>query len=135
VSRWRRKAIEAAKQSGQSTTMDVEAQTSLTELFETCGSKTLIFWGEPQGAERTLAEELMKAASGTNEDSALLVIIGPEAGLTDEECAQVETAGGKAVSLGPTILRIETAAVAAAVICGCWTQMNTGVLTRILPAS
>ena len=115
--------------------MDVEAQTSLTELFETCGSKTLIFWGEPQGAERTLAEELMKAASGTNEDSALLVIIGPEAGLTDEECAQVETAGGKAVSLGPTILRIETAAVAAAVICGCWTQMNTGVLTRILPAS
>ena len=35
VSRWRRKAIEAAKQSGQSTTMDVEAQTSLTELFET----------------------------------------------------------------------------------------------------
>jgi len=122
LTRWRRKAVEAAKQSGQSAAMIVEAMTSIAELLEASGSKTRIFFGEPRRAERTIADELRTAESRTNKDSALLVIIGPEGGLSDEECRQIESAGGKAVRLAPTILRIETAAVAAAAVWACWVQ-------------
>ena len=41
------------------------------------------------------------------------VLIGPEGGFTDEEIAVIEAAGGKPLNLGPHILRLETAAVAA----------------------
>jgi len=40
------------------------------------------------------------------------VLIGPEGGLTDEEEESVRAAGFLAVSLGPRILRTETAALA-----------------------
>ena len=39
------------------------------------------------------------------------IFIGPEGGLSNEELAQFETAGAQVVTLGPTILRAETAAV------------------------
>jgi 16S rRNA (uracil1498-N3)-methyltransferase len=39
------------------------------------------------------------------------VIVGPEGGLTDDEVAQFEQASAASVSLGPRILRTETAAL------------------------
>lgn len=42
------------------------------------------------------------------------VVIGPEGGFTDAEGERLAALGGRAVGLGPRILRIETAAVAAA---------------------
>jgi 16S rRNA (uracil1498-N3)-methyltransferase len=52
------------------------------------------------------APPIQKAAGG----AALLV--GPEGGWTDEERTQASEAGWRACSLGPTILRTETAALA-----------------------
>jgi len=43
----------------------------------------------------------------------IAVIIGPEGGFSDREAAAVKAAGGRAVSLGKTILRTETAGIAA----------------------
>jgi 16S rRNA (uracil1498-N3)-methyltransferase len=43
----------------------------------------------------------------------LLVIVGPEGGLTDDEVARFTGAGAAAVSLGPRVLRTETAALVA----------------------
>lgn len=40
-----------------------------------------------------------------------IVVVGPEGGLTAEERGALEAAGGRCLALGPTILRIETAAV------------------------
>ena len=42
------------------------------------------------------------------------IAVGPEGGLTDSELAAARAAGWKTVSLGPRILRVETAAVALA---------------------
>jgi len=44
------------------------------------------------------------------------MLIGPEGGFTERECELIESAGGRAVHLNDATLRIETAAVAAAVI-------------------
>ena len=41
----------------------------------------------------------------------LLIIFGPESGFTDGEARQARAAGAQAVSLGPRILRTETAAM------------------------
>lgn len=43
----------------------------------------------------------------------LVIAVGPEGGLERDELAQLEDAGFRRVSLGPTILRFETAAIAA----------------------
>ena len=43
-----------------------------------------------------------------------LVLIGPEGGWSDEEARQLEGLGFRPVSLGPRILRVETAAIVAA---------------------
>jgi 16S rRNA (uracil1498-N3)-methyltransferase len=59
-------------------------------------------------------------ASRTPTDTVAL-FIGPEGGWTDPERAQASAAGWTAASLGPTILRAETAAVAAlSVIVNTW---------------
>lgn len=47
--------------------------------------------------------------SNTREATDILVIIGPEGGFTEQEVKLVEKMGGKSVSLGPRILRTETA--------------------------
>lgn len=45
-----------------------------------------------------------------------IAVTGPEGGLTDAELAAFEAAGATVVSLGPTILRAQTAAVVAATL-------------------
>jgi 16S rRNA (uracil1498-N3)-methyltransferase len=40
-----------------------------------------------------------------------VVAIGPEGGLTDEECRRAADSGWQLVNLGPRILRVETAAI------------------------
>jgi len=44
----------------------------------------------------------------------VIALVGPEGGFTPEELATVEAAGGRRVSLGPYVLRVETAAIAVA---------------------
>jgi 16S rRNA (uracil1498-N3)-methyltransferase len=46
----------------------------------------------------------------------LVIAVGPEGGLERDELADLEAAGFRRVSLGPTILRFETAAIAALAI-------------------
>lgn len=46
----------------------------------------------------------------------MLLIVGPEGGLTEVERHEVMEAGARQVSLGPRILRIETAALAMAAV-------------------
>jgi 16S rRNA (uracil1498-N3)-methyltransferase len=44
-------------------------------------------------------------------EGAVILLVGPEGGFTDQEISTAENAGAKPVSLGPRILRAETAAV------------------------
>jgi 16S rRNA (uracil1498-N3)-methyltransferase len=67
---------------------------------------------------RNAIEEAAQAAAG--EMPALEIAIGPEGGWAPEEEALFDANGWRAVSLGPRILRAETAAIAAlAVVASC----------------
>ena len=48
------------------------------------------------------------------QNTGLQFAIGPEGGFTDEELAAARAAGWRPLSLGPRILRVETAAIALA---------------------
>ncbi len=107
--RWQRIAHEAAKQSGLPVQPKVDPPSTFEALMAIASTTelSLLFWeGERTQPISQLGAELKTAAQK-------LVIIGPEGGFAPEEVARAQTHGVRTVSLGPQILRVETAAVAA----------------------
>jgi 16S rRNA (uracil1498-N3)-methyltransferase len=102
--RWEKIAREAARQCGRA---DVPAIADPTPLPD-------VLAGELPPRRFALAPDgtpLRAALDGPPAPTALLV--GPEGGLAPDEIAAAEAAGFAAVSVGPRILRVETAAIAA----------------------
>lgn len=96
-------AIEAAEQCGRTSLPEIAEPMPLAALLKVAG-RTLYFADESGGAP---AAAEFAAGPAT-------ILTGPEGGFTDEERALVRGApGAVAISLGPRILRAETAALAA----------------------
>jgi 16S rRNA (uracil1498-N3)-methyltransferase len=109
VSRWQKIAKEAAEQSHRS---------FVPEVMHPLNMKALIKAGEPydvkliafeekarEGETSVLATNLQKLEAG----SSLLIVFGPEGGLTSQEVEMLTNNGYQACGLGPRILRTETA--------------------------
>lgn len=109
VDRWRRIAVEAAKQCRRSDLPSVHSPVPLAAALERLLGTDLVvvLWeGEQQ---RTLADALGSAAPVRR----VALIVGPEGGLKDEEVQEAVRRGAVPVTLGPLVLRTETAGVAA----------------------
>jgi 16S rRNA (uracil1498-N3)-methyltransferase len=121
VERWRRIAHEAAQQARRSDVPVIHTPVPLAAFVKGTSSATRIVLAE-QERTTTLRNALDEAlASAGAEMPALEVAIGPEGGWAPEEEALFDANGWRAVSLGPRILRAETAAIAAlAVIASCF---------------
>jgi 16S rRNA (uracil1498-N3)-methyltransferase len=105
--RWQRIVEEAARQSGRA---DVPPVAPVRPLFEAvqalpAGIQLLVL--DEEERERNLSRA-MGDGSG-----ALALVVGPEGGLDREEVAELRQAGGESVTLGPLVLRTETAALVA----------------------
>ncbi|MCA1613961.1 MAG: 16S rRNA (uracil(1498)-N(3))-methyltransferase [Acidobacteria bacterium] len=117
VARWRRIAVEAAKQSGRARVPEVRAPIHLTTLLSEVahdldGADELrLIFSERDG--RGLSETLGGAGDAPRRVTAL---VGPEGGWEDAEIEQATAAGWHAVTLGGRTLRAETAAVVAAAL-------------------
>jgi len=113
VERWRRIAHEAAQQSRRDSIPQIADPVKLTVAVErfTSGTRLLLDENEP---EKMLGQQLVSNGSADAEPLALAV--GPEGGWTSDEVAAFHRAGWLSVTLGPTILRAETAAIAAAAL-------------------
>jgi 16S rRNA (uracil1498-N3)-methyltransferase len=108
--RWRRIVLEASKQSRRTSIPEIADPMTLKAALEQEKSPTQILLSETEQAA-TLAATLSAARSA---ETALA--IGPEGGWTPEEMALFTTHHWKPVTLGPRILRAETAAIAAIAI-------------------
>jgi 16S rRNA (uracil1498-N3)-methyltransferase len=111
--RWQKIAEEAAKQCGRTALTEVAPITDLSDLIEEnrgTEDTEIVFCYENE--DETTVKSCLQAAKGKR----LILLIGPEGGFTLDEAAKVQEAGGKAVTLGPRILRAETAAVAAVTV-------------------
>jgi 16S rRNA (uracil1498-N3)-methyltransferase len=96
-------AIEAAEQCGRTILPGISEPASLKELLERDIARTLYFADESGG----------EPVADAFKPGPALILTGPEGGFTDEERALIRAAPGTvAVSLGPRILRAETAALA-----------------------
>lgn len=94
-----RAVIEASKQCGRNVLMEVSRPQSLEEFLTT--AKGLI--AHPGGEALSAIGELADTVT---------IAIGPEGGFTEEEVSAADQRGWRRVSLGRSILRIETAAMA-----------------------
>jgi 16S rRNA (uracil1498-N3)-methyltransferase len=109
-------AIEAAEQCGRLTVPEIDLPTSLDQRLESWPGDRLLYFGDETGAGAPVLETLRNRGPGD-------LLIGPEGGFTEEELADLRGhAQAVAISLGPRVLRAETAALAAL---ACWQAVDT----------
>ncbi|MDR3745226.1 MAG: RsmE family RNA methyltransferase [Acidobacteriaceae bacterium] len=113
VERWRRIALESSKQSRRTDIPDIDDPITLAAALARESAATRILLSETEQS-LTLVSTLKSSADQSNADLALA--IGPEGGWTPEEMALFTTHNWTHVTLGPRILRAETAAIAAIAI-------------------
>jgi 16S rRNA (uracil1498-N3)-methyltransferase len=102
--------IEACKQSGRNRLMAIDPLTSWQSFILAAGGIGRLLIADPGGAVR------LSLCEAKETGRALVLVVGPEGGLTDVEVIQAVDAGGRCISLGSQILRTETAAIALAAL-------------------
>lgn len=107
--RWQKIAREACKQSGRCLEPTVHAPISLREACARLAGfdAALVPWEEARGCGPAAFHREHP------EVNSLAVVIGPEGGITPEEIGLLQAASCRPVTLGPRILRTETAGLAA----------------------
>ena len=115
--RWQRIATESAKQSRRRGVMRIDPLATLDDAIAAAAGATGR-WVLSTTADATPVAELVRAATSGSERASLAMFVGPEGGWTTEELAQFTAAGFTGARLTTTILRIETAAIAAAAAVG-----------------
>jgi 16S rRNA (uracil1498-N3)-methyltransferase len=118
--RWRRIAHEASQQARRSDVPAIRRPVPLAGRVAapTVATRIVLAEQERGTALRHAVEEAI--AASPNEMPAFEIAIGPEGGWAPNEETLFETNGWRAVSLGPRIVRAETAAIAAlAVVASC----------------
>jgi len=114
--RWRRIAESAAKQAHRLRVPDVSDPVKLPDALPLLAEydAAVVLWEEHHGAGIDAA--LARVAAEHRGNARVAVVVGPEGGFSAEEVAALEVAGAQPASLGPSILRTETAAVVALAI-------------------
>jgi 16S rRNA (uracil1498-N3)-methyltransferase len=109
--RWQRVAREASKQCGRAVIPEVETPRPLVDCLATGETMdlALCLWEEGGTPLRHVLESVASARSA-------VVVIGPEGGLARAEVEAVQAHGATLTSLGPRILKTETAGPAVAAI-------------------
>ena len=109
MTRWQKIADEALKQCRRAQSPRIETAATFNAMLQLADASAvkLIFW---EAEEAAFPEN--DRVTGTDHQG-VFIILGPEGGLTAEEIDLARQAGFQPVSLGPRILRAETATIAA----------------------
>jgi 16S rRNA (uracil1498-N3)-methyltransferase len=120
--KWQQIAIEAAKQSGQNWLPQVRMPQKLTQFFDALDNPVAAVCdrGEPSlrliGSLQPDAQQLKKVLTDYASDHStspknVVMLVGPEGDFTPEEIELTKTYGCIPITLGPIVLRVETAAI------------------------
>lgn len=94
--------VEAAEQSERAIVPEIEMAGKLTDYLNASGGNDLLV-----ALERSESKQLSQMIDGTD----VTILIGPEGGFSEAERFAIHSCGAKTFSLGPRILRMETAAI------------------------
>jgi 16S rRNA (uracil1498-N3)-methyltransferase len=106
LTRWRSTSREAAKQARRAWFPEVDDLATTGDVAERIGRAAVAVILHEDATTSLAAVEVPESGE-------VVVVVGPEGGLTDDEVAAFTTAGGHAVRLGSEVLRTSTAGVAA----------------------
>jgi 16S rRNA (uracil1498-N3)-methyltransferase len=107
--RWQRIAAEAARQCGRADVPEVAPPAPLAQVLAEApaGFRKLLFF---EGGGEPLTQSVDRSADGH------LLLVGPEGGFAPREVEAALVAGARLTTLGPRVLRFETAAIVAAAL-------------------
>ena len=107
--RWQKIAREACKQSGRCEMLQVAQPISFKQLLEKLPrhQAAIVSWEDARGYSLTRFHQ------DHPEITDVAIVIGPEGGMSGEEIARMKEAACQSVTLGPRILRTETAGLCA----------------------
>ncbi|MDA1279688.1 MAG: 16S rRNA (uracil(1498)-N(3))-methyltransferase [Chloroflexi bacterium] len=110
LERWQRIAVEATEQCGRATVPVVEAPVPIMEAVaaEVVDRPLFCMWE----AQSDLVKPLRTALQSCHDVRELAFLVGPPGGFGEQEAVAIRDAGAVLVSLGPRVLRSETAAIA-----------------------
>jgi 16S rRNA (uracil1498-N3)-methyltransferase len=109
--RWRKIVAEAAKQSQRATLPKIDEPVEFARLEDIVGELDIVLVPWEESAHTGIGEALR--AAGATSTSSVGVVIGPEGGMEAAEVEALVALGAVPVTLGPTILRTETAGIVA----------------------
>jgi 16S rRNA (uracil1498-N3)-methyltransferase len=115
IQRLKKQVVEASKQCGRNRLMRIESGSSIGDISDLLEPAALKLIADPYRGQPILEISKLCVAEMPVE---IVVVIGPEGGLDEDENALSQSLGFQPVRLGPSILRVETAAIAIAAILG-----------------
>jgi 16S rRNA (uracil1498-N3)-methyltransferase len=115
VERWRRLALQASEQSRRTTPPEIASPVRLSRETATVAGPRIVL---AESERQVMLREVLGQGSAEWEaaDANLTLAIGPEGGWTSSECKIFSQTEWTSASLGSTILRAETAAIAAVAV-------------------
>jgi 16S rRNA (uracil1498-N3)-methyltransferase len=105
--RWQRIARQAAEQSRRDAPPEIAAPIKVAEALNFPAALRIVL---AESEEQTLLRDILNQKNG---DDRIVLAVGPEGGWTESELQSFQKSGWISASLGNTILRAETAAIAA----------------------
>ena len=115
LERWRRLARSSAQQSGRTDLLAVTDPLPFAQLCVQFSEYDAVLFPWEVAEPQSLREHLPAIIRDARR---ILVVIGPEGGFSHGEAESAQAAGAHLLSLGPRILRTETAALAVVAVLG-----------------
>ena len=106
-------ALEAAKQSSRAHVPEIALPCSFQKALDSCPEYDLILVAWEEEHTLLLSECIRQETEAGRRPRNILLAVGPEGGISVQEWEQLKEKGAHAVSLGPRILRTETAGLCA----------------------
>lgn len=110
LERWQKVSDEAVKQCRRGIVPEIRQQQRFDQMLGELSEYDLILFPYENETGRTIKDCLRGLDA---KPQTVAIIIGPEGGFADSEAEKLDAAGAERVSLGKTILRTETAGMAA----------------------
>ncbi|MGH9545005.1 MAG: RsmE family RNA methyltransferase [Terriglobales bacterium] len=110
VERWQRIALQASEQSRRASVPEISQPVSVQEVLTSCDGTRIVL---SESEEQMMLKDVLQTSPEADQ---VTMAFGPEGGWTESELKLFQKAGWIAASLGKTILRVETAAIAATAV-------------------
>lgn len=119
VQRWQKIALEASKQCRRGVVADIGCPVKTDEMTDMFFEYDAVIFPYENEKNITIKDVLKKLKAvqdnytKMNSPMRIGIVIGPEGGFSEQEAEKIEQKGAFSVSLGKTVLRTETAGIAA----------------------